>query len=79
MDIHVNGQKVRTSIRISSPGGHLLGYSLGYPGGCPCRIICATDSSTRDFLFALLSPFVLFMKCIPPKAPHRVSFKQLLG
>jgi len=44
---YVNGQRVRKSIRILSPRGHLQGYPHGYPCGCPCRITRATDSSTR--------------------------------
>jgi len=47
MDIHVNGFRARTSIRISSPFEPLHGYPYGYPCGYPCRIIRATDSSTR--------------------------------
>jgi len=45
MDIHVNGERVRTSI-LTSPFDHLLGYPHGYP----CQIIRATDSSTREAL-----------------------------
>jgi len=47
VDIHVNSQGVRTSIRISSPYEPLIGYPHGYRCGYPCRIIRATDSSIR--------------------------------
>lgn len=40
-DIHVTGQRLWTSVRISVPCKHLLGYPYGHPCGCQCRIIHA--------------------------------------
>jgi len=49
-----------TSVRISVPFNHLLGYPCEYPCGCPCRIIRARtvrlillSSSVRSFRISL--------------------------
>jgi len=40
MDIYVNVQRVRISIRIYSLCGHSHGYPRGYPCGCPFGYPC---------------------------------------